>query len=379
MSALDDQNEVRRLPLAHIHEQDGARFAPFAGYNMPVRFGSILEEHAAVRERAGIFDVSHMGEVFVRGPRAAELVQWLLTNDVSSLDIGQAKYGALCNEQGGIIDDVIVYRTADEEYLICVNASRRGVDAQWIKNIVGDAAEVADESDAWGQFAVQGPAARAIVDACCDVDALSIGRFRFASAKIASAEVLIARTGYTGEDGFEVFVGSDDAESVYRALREAGKAHDMQPIGLGARDTLRLEAGLLLYGTDMDEDVSPLEAGIGFAVKLDGEDFIGAEALREQRSHGIPRAIVGLKLTERGALRGGEDVLINGQRVGVVTSASIAPSLDKAMIAHALVGREFATNDVCQIQSRNKQLEARIVSRPFYNSNHSTHVPTGEK
>lgn len=366
MSSPQSPAEVRALPLAHIHEEDGARFAPFAGYNMPVRFGSILEEHSAVRERAGIFDVSHMGEVFVRGPRACELVQWLLTNDVSTLENGQAKYGALCNERGGIIDDVIVYRTADEEYLFCVNASRRDVDARWIKEIVGDAAEVADESDAWGQFAVQGPAARAIVDACCDIDAMSIARFRFATANIGSAEVLIARTGYTGEDGFEVFVAAENAEPVYRALREAGTAHGMQPIGLGARDTLRLEAGLLLYGVDMDEDVSPLEAGIGFAVKLDGDDFIGAAALREQRGNGVPRAIVGLQLTERGALRGGEDVLCDGVKVGHVTSASVAPSLGKAMIAHALVDREFAKRQTCQIQSRSKQLEARVVSRPFY-------------
>ena len=351
---------LRRTPLYEEHKALGARLVDFAGWEMPVQYEGIKAEHEAVRTRAGLFDVSHMGEVIFRGPQAEEAVQRLVTRDVSRLTVGQAGYAAVCYESGGTVDDVLVYRTQDD-FLVVVNASNREKDVQHFRENTGDLdVEVVDESDEWALLALQGPEAVGLLQPFTETDLSSIKYYRYEVGEVEGAYAMISRTGYTGEDGFELFVRSDDAPALWRRLIEAGAA----PVGLGARDTLRLEAGMCLYGNELDAETTPLEAGIGFAVHLGKEEeFIGQQALRRDQEEGLRKRLVGFKVEGRGIARHDYPVTVDGETVGSVTSGTLSPTLNEA-IGLALVAP--GVEDEFEVVIRSRTVPVRAVSLPFY-------------
>src|SRR5918998_3812183 len=320
--------EPRRTPLYDEHKALGARLVDFAGWEMPVQYSGIKAEHQAVRNHAGLFDVSHMGEVVFRGPDAEEAVQRLVTRDVLRLTDGQVGYAAVCYEDGGTVDDVLVYRRP-EDYLVVVNASNREKDLEHFRGNTKDLnVEVADESDDWALLALQGPGAAGLLMALTDGDLPGLKYYRFLEGDVAGAEAVISRTGYTGEDGFELYLSPDGAPRVWRELLEAGAT----PTGLGARDTLRLEAGMCLYGNELDPETTPLEAGIGFAVHLHKEqEFIGQDALKKEKEEGPRKKLVGFKVEGRGIARHGRPVAVDGETVGTVTSGTQSPTLGEAV------------------------------------------------
>ena len=351
---------LRHTPLYEEHKALGARLVDFAGWEMPVQYEGIKAEHEAVRTTAGLFDVSHMGEVVIRGPQAEEAVQRLVTRDVSRLSLGQAGYAAVCYESGGTVDDVLVYRTPDE-FLIVVNASNREKDVAHFREYTEDLdAEVVDESDDWALLALQGPRAVELLQPFTETDLSSIKYYRYEVGEVDGAYAVLSRTGYTGEDGFELFVRPDDAPRVWRLLVEAGAV----PVGLGARDTLRLEAGMCLYGNELDADTTPLEAGIGFAVNLEKEqEFVGQEALRREKEEGLKKKLVGFKVEGRGIARHDYPVAVEGETVGTVTSGTLSPTLGEA-IGLALVAPDV--EDEFEVVIRNRPVAARTVPLPFY-------------
>jgi aminomethyltransferase len=351
---------LRRTPLYEEHKALGARLVDFAGWEMPVQYEGIKAEHEAVRTRVGLFDVSHMGEVVFRGPQAEEAVQRLVTRDVSRLTVGQAGYAAVCYESGGTVDDVLVYRTQDD-FLVVVNASNREKDVQHFRENTGDLdVDVVDESDEWALLALQGPEAVRLLQPFTETDLSSIKYYRYEVGEVEGAYAVISRTGYTGEDGFELFVRSDDAPALWRRLIEAGAA----PVGLGARDTLRLEAGMCLYGNELDAETTPLEAGIGFAVHLDKEsEFIGQQALRREQEEGLRKRLVGFKVEGRGIARHDYPVTVDGETVGSVTSGTLSPTLNEA-IGLALVAP--GVEDEFEVVIRSRTVPVRAVSLPFY-------------
>jgi aminomethyltransferase len=352
-----------RTPLYDAHLAAGARMVEFAGWEMPVQYKGLLEEHAAVREEVGIFDVSHMGEVTIEGPRALEAAQRLITNDLSKCSDGQAQYSALLNDKGGVIDDIIVYRFSPSRLFICVNASGREKDFEWMKSHAPQGAEVRQRSDDWAQIAIQGPKAAALVDSLCEPKVLDLGYYHFREAKVAGVRgCIVARTGYTGEDGFEVFVPPEGARKLWDALVDKGAT----PCGLGARDSLRLEVAFRLYGNDMDEDHTPLEAGLGWIVKLDKPGgFVGSEALVRQKQQGLQRKLAGFKLTGKGIARHGYPALKDGRRVGEVTSGTMSPMLKEPIgfaylpVALSKEGTSF------EVEIRGKPVAAVVVKTPF--------------
>jgi len=354
-----------RTPLHERHVRAGARMVEFAGWEMPVQYEGILEEHEAVRTRAGLFDVSHMGEVVFRGPRALESLQRLFTNDLSRCADGQAQYGCLCRDTGGIVDDVVVYRRSAEDLLVCVNAGNRHKDFDWLRDHAAGA-DVRNESDDWAQLALQGPLAQQLLQRLTNVNLSALRPFRFAPGEVAGATCLVARTGYTGEDGFELFCSPADGPRLWDALLEAGAREKLQPCGLGARDTLRLEVAYRLYGQDMTDDTSPLEAGLGWVVKLDKGDFVGRDALVRQKEQGLARKLVGFVLTEPGIARHGHPVLQDGRKVGEVTSGTRSPSL-KLPIGLAYVPPALsAEGSTFQVEIRSRPAAAKVVKTPFY-------------
>src|ERR687889_2148543 len=351
---------LRRTPLYEEHKALGARLVDFAGWEMPVQYEGIKAEHGAVRTRVGLFDVSHMGEVVFRGPQAEEAVQRLVTRDVSRLVVGQAGYAAVCYESGGTVDDVLVYRTQDD-FLVVVNASNREMDVEHFKeNIGGLDVEVVDESDEWALLALQGPEAAALLQTFTETDLSYIKYYRYEVGEVEGAYAVISRTGYTGEDGFELFVRPDDATPIWRRLIEAGAA----PVGLGARDTLRLEAGMCLYGHELDAETTPLEAGIGFAVNLEKEqEFVGQEALRREKEEGLKKRLVGIKVEGGGLAPPDHPVEGGGETVGSVPSGTLSPTLGEA-IGLALVAPYV--EDEFEVVIRNRPVAARTVPLPFY-------------
>jgi aminomethyltransferase len=340
---------------------------PFAGYEMPVQYPpGITAEHRAVREAAGLFDVSHMGEFVLRGRDALALIQRVSVNDASKLAVGQAQYSAMCRPHGGVIDDLLVYRFADR-WMLVVNASNRQKDWEWMaRQAHGMDVQLEDRSDAIALLALQGPKARRVLAPLADVDLEGIGYYRFAEGRVSGAEALIAGTGYTGEDGFELYLTADDGAAVWRALLEAGAGDGLVPAGLGARDSLRLEMGYALYGNDLDEEHTPIEAGLGWITKLGKGDFIGREVLAEQRERGVERQLVGLKLTERGFPRPGYEVLVGDRPVGVVTSGTVSPSLGVGIAMAWVPARLAALGTELAISLRGKPAAARVVKTPFY-------------
>jgi aminomethyltransferase len=344
---------------------------PFAGWEMPIQYTGIVEEHRAVRERAGLFDVSHMGELRLRGPKAEALIDSLVTNAVASLPTGKAVYTCCCNEAGTILDDLIVYKIAAQDVMVVCNAGNLAK----ISAHVGKAAAAAgvpfeDQSATTALLALQGPRAPDVLRAAeSSLSLLQLPRFGVASGEIAGLSVLVARTGYTGEDGFELFVPGAQAQDLWSRLLHAGAAFGIQPIGLGARDTLRLEAALRLYGNDIDETTDPWEAGLGWTVKLADRTFVGSAALAERKQKGSARKLVGLEMVGRGIARRGYEVVADeasGQVIGQVTSGSPSPTLGKNIALAYLPAAHANVGDAVYVRVRGKPVEARIVALPFY-------------
>jgi len=363
---------AKSTPLRARHEALGARMVPFAGWTMPIQYSGILDEHRAVRSRAGLFDLGHMGQVEVGGSDAEAFLQAVTTNDVAALAPGDAQYSLLPNEQGGVIDDVIVYRQpAGDGYMVVVNASNAAKDVAWLRErrAAMPALDVAveDVSDRTGMIAIQGPRAEAIVGRLTDADLAAIGPFRWAEATVAGIPGMVARTGYTGEDGFEFYVPIERVGELWDALMSSGADDGLVPVGLGARDTLRLEARMALYGNELGEDISPLEAGLGWAVKLEKGDFVGKEPIAAMRAAGPPRRAVGFKLTERGGSpRAGYPVRQDGRDVGVVTSGGFSPTLGEN-IGLALIERDAAgVGRPLEVMVRGRPVGAVQVKTPFY-------------
>ncbi len=357
---------LRPTPLYEAHLAAGGRMVPFAGWEMPVQYAGIGDEHQAVRTHAGLFDVSHMGEIRLEGPRALDAVQRLITNDASRLAVGQGLYSPMCLPSGGIVDDLTVFRTDEAAYLIVVNAARHAVDLAWIQEHAAGAT-VRDLSDETALLALQGPRAAAILDAAGGGAATGLPAYHCAGGQtIAGVRCAVSRTGYTGEDGFEIACPWDAAPAVWAALLEAGRAHGLIPAGLGARDTLRLEAGYMLYGNDIDEQTTPLEARLGWTVKLEKEAFIGRDALLRQKARGIARRIAGFETAERAIPRQHCAIRSDGRPVGEVTSGTFAPTLRRP-VGLGYVPTALATPGAAlEIDIRGRSVAATVVRLPFY-------------
>ncbi len=357
---------MKRTPLFECHGEHGARFVDFGGWEMPVQYTGIQKEHDAVRTHAGLFDVSHMGEVIVTGEDAVAAVNTLITNDLEKIADGQACYTAMCMPNGGIVDDLVVYRMSRQKVLICVNASNREKDFAWISEHLPEGATATDHSDEYAQIALQGPQAEALLAQLTEVELSAIGRYWFAEGAVAGEQCIISRTGYTGEDGFELYLAAESGPKVWRAL--AGLEHGPVPCGLGARDTLRLEHKYALYGNDIDESTTPLEAGLSWLTKLQKEHFIGKEALVKQKAEGIPRFLVAFKMAGRAIARQGYNIVNEaGETIGRVTSGTKSPSFGVA------IGMGYVPYDMrkagtpLKIQVRKSIEDAEVVRLPLKN------------
>lgn len=340
---------------------------PFAGFEMPVQYPpGIRAEHLAVRQAAGLFDVSHMGEFRIKGPGALDLLQRVTVNDASRLEPGKAHYSAMCREDGGTVDDLLVYRL-DEGFMLVVNAATRAGDLEWIRSRTG-ALEVTveDRSDEIALLALQGPRAQEILEPLAELELEAIGFYRHARGTVAGVDALVSRTGYTGEDGFELYVDADRAPGLWREILGAGEGAGLLPAGLGARDSLRLEAGLPLYGNDLDENRSPVQAGLGWMVKVDKGDFVGREALARQKEEGVAERLAGLRLTGRGIPRAGYPLLREGERVGKVTSGAWSPSLEAGIALGYLPVALAEPGTEVEVEVRGRTAPARVERLPFY-------------
>jgi len=359
---------LKKTPLNARHRASGAKMVPFGGWDMPVEYAGITTEHLAVRERAGLFDVSHMGQIEIAGKDALAAVQRISSNDAAKLQVGQAQYSGLLTPEGTFIDDLLVYRLAPAHFLLVVNASHILEDYAWIAEQIkpaGDAVAV-DASSRYALLAVQGPKAREVLQPLTGVDLSAMKYYWFAHGEVASVRATVSRTGYTGEDGFEIFVPPQSADRVWQAVLDAGKPFDIQPCGLGARDTLRLEAAMRLHGNDIDTTTTALEADLSWIVGWKKEDFIGAAALRAQKAAGVARKIVGFEMVDRGIARHGYHAYIGQDKAGIVTSGTQTPYLKKSIgmaylpVEHTSAGTEF------EVDIRGRRTRARVVPLPFY-------------
>ena len=354
---------LKKTPLNQLHKDLGGKMVDFGGWELPVQFSGILDEHEAVRTNVGLFDVSHMGEVIVNGAQALELLQRNTCNDVSKLEDGRAQYNGLLYPTAGFVDDILIYRIAADDYFVVVNASNSDKDFDWLRdNAKGLDVNVENVSADWAQLALQGPRAEALLQNMTHTPLADIKYYRFAKGNVEGVPAIISRTGYTGEDGFEVYVAPDEAPAIMKKLIDAGA----KPCGLGARDTLRLEAKMALYGNDIDHTTTPLEADLGWIVKLDKGDFSGRDVLQREKSEGPKRKLVGFEMVDRGIARHGYSIVDGKEEIGVVTSGTHSPTLKKAIgLAYlppdkAVPGSEFV------VLIRGKETRARVVQTPFY-------------
>ncbi|MGC9975541.1 MAG: glycine cleavage system aminomethyltransferase GcvT [Syntrophales bacterium] len=360
---------MKKTPLYDRHVALGAKIIDFGGWAMPVQYTNVIEEHNATRTKAGLFDISHMGEIEVKGPQALELLQWLLSRDIKGQAIGQIKLSVLTNEKGGIIDDVTVYRLGDERYLVVTNAGTKDKDYSWVemqRRVKGlSDVEVIDNSGQTGKIDLQGPLSQAILQNLASDDLAPLTYYHAKDTKVMDIPALVSRSGYTGEDGFEIYTDSRRIGELWDKLLEIGAPFGLKPVGLGARDTLRLEAGMMLYGTDMDETITPLEVVYGWVTSLE-KDFVGSSALKKLKEKGLSRKLVGFEMEERGIARHGYKVFKDGTEVGVVTSGTYAPTVQKA-VGLAFVPMLYSRpgTDIL-IQIRDNRARARIVELPFY-------------
>jgi aminomethyltransferase len=361
---------LKRTPLYHEHVAAGARMVPFGGWEMPVQYTGIIEEHRAARGAVGLFDVSHMGEFEVEGPGALAALQHLTTNDVAALEVGQIQYSVLCYPNGTIVDDLTVYRMGDERYMLTVNAGN--IDKDWA-HVTTSTEHVKDArwrnaSEGTGLIAVQGPKAEALVGRLADHDVTAIGYYRFARGHVAEVPTVISRTGYTGEDGFELYAPADGTVKLWKALLAAGRQDGATPVGLGARDTLRLEMKYALYGNDIDDTTNALEAGLGWVVKPAKGEFIGREALEKARTDGLRRRLIGIEMVDKAVARHGYPVQKDGRAVGVVTSGSYGPSVDKYIGIAYVETALAAVGTALDVEIRAQAKTARVARTPFYPS-----------
>ena len=359
---------AKQTPLYETHLKYGGRMVEFGGWALPVQYAGIKEEHQAVRTKAGLFDVSHMGEVLAEGPGALAFVQKLITNNASKLEINQILYSPMCYPDGGTVDDLLVYKQAEDRYLLVINAANIEKDWNWMQeHASGLDVKLTNLSDETAQLALQGPLATEILAKLTSAPLAELKYYWFMpDVLVAGKKVLLSRTGYTGEDGFELYCAPQDAAYLWEAIMEAGKPYGLQPAALGCRDTLRFEVCFPLYGHELTKDISPLEAGIGIFVKLDKEDFLGKEVLQAQKANGVKRRIVGFEMIERGVARAEYPVWVEGRQVGCVTTGSYAPSLDKNL-GLALIEAQYAqVGQQIAIEIRGKQVAAQVVSKPFY-------------
>jgi glycine cleavage system T protein (aminomethyltransferase) len=363
------ETALKRTPLHAAHVRLGARMIPFGGWDMPVQYSGIVEEHRAVRSAVGCFDVSHMGEFEFRGPDALRVLQRLTTNDVSTLEVGQVQYSLLCYEDGGIVDDLTLYRLTDDHYMMTVNASNIDKDWAWVSRHLNDwdgRVDARNVSEETGLIAVQGPHAERLLGRLSDVDVPRIGYYHFRRGRVAGVPGIVSRTGYTGEDGFELYLPAASTEAVWERLLAEGQGDGAAPIGLGARDTLRLEMKYALYGNDIDETTNPLEAGLGWVVKPAKGEFIGRAAIESVRAAGFRRRLAGFEMVERAVARHGYPILHEGAAVGVVTSGSYGPSVDKYIGIGYVPAALAAVGSAIAVEVRGRGQAARVVKTPFH-------------
>ncbi|MDD4085145.1 MAG: glycine cleavage system aminomethyltransferase GcvT [Acidaminococcaceae bacterium] len=358
----------KKTPLFASHQKYGGKIVEFGGWLLPVQYSGIIEEHAAVRTKAGLFDVSHMGEIRVEGREALAFLQNLVTNDLAGMKNGQIRYSPMCYEDGGTVDDLLIYRYGETCYLVVVNAANIDKDREWmIKNMAGFEAVLTDKSDETAQLALQGPLSTAILSKLTGEAVADIAFYHFIDdVAVAGKKTMVSRTGYTGEDGYEIYCAPEDVTHLWESIMEAGREEGLLPAGLGCRDTLRFESCLPLYGHELSAGISPLAAGLGRFVKLDKASFIGREALVRQKEAGLPLKVMGVEVTGRGIARAGYPIKADGRVIGTVTTGSPAPTLGKNMAlalvdaAYAEIGREIA------VEVRGKEIAAVIVAKPFY-------------
>ena len=360
---------MKKTKLYNIHEKAGAKIVEFAGYQMPIQYSSIIAEHKAVRNSVGVFDVSHMGEVFVKGAQALDFVQHITINDASKLIDGRVQYSAMCYEDGGIVDDLLVYRISANEFLLVVNASNLEKDFNWMKENNKFDAVLTDKSDEYSLLAVQGPGSLKVMNAICADDLSGLEYYHFLFTKIGSKDVIVSCTGYTGELGYEIyFTGSEtEAEEIWNKIfaQKETSGYDIQPVGLGARDSLRLEMGFCLYGNDIDKTTNPLEAGLGWITKLNKDSFIGKDSLQNIKSEGLKRKLCALESDEKVFPRHGYEITVGGKKAGVITSGTVSPVLEKP-IAMGYVDKDFsAEGSVVNIIIRGKEVPFKVVKLPF--------------
>lgn len=359
---------LKRTPLFECHRELGGKLVPFAGWELPVQYSGVIQEHQAVRQKAGIFDVSHMGEVFVVGAEAEKAIDAMTCNNVASLTDGKAQYSAIINPRGGVVDDIIVYRYSPRRYLICVNASNADKDFAWFCEHNKFDCEFRNKSAEFGQIALQGPLASKILSSVAGLsDIASLPYFHFQDRKAFGCDVIVARTGYTGEDGFEIFVPTSETPKAWRELLAAGTPHGMIPAGLGARDSLRLEACLPLHGHELSDDLTAYESGLGWIVKLTKGEFIGRDTLAKEKEAGSARGLVGFYVDDPGIARHGDKIFdANGLEIGWVTSGTKTPTVNKALGMAVVAAAYTKENSSLFIEVRGKRLAAHVVKRPFY-------------
>ena len=356
---------MKRTPFFDIHQKAGGKIVPFGGYEMPVQYAGIMEEHKTVRNAVGVFDVSHMGEFFAAGAQALPFLQKITVNDVSKLTPGKAQYSAMCYEDGGIVDDLLIYMLAENSYMIVVNASNIDKDWEWMKKHCPSEVTFENKSDGTALLAVQGPKSLLTMQKLTSADLSSIPYYHFVQGNLAGIDMIISRTGYTGELGFEIYFDVRHGEKIWNAIFDAGKEFGIAPIGLGARDTLRLEMGYCLYGNDIDQTTNPIEGGLGWITKLAKGEFIAKPVLERTKADGPKRKLVGMMLHEKAVPRHGYPLMASGASVGVVTSGTFSPTLEKGIAmgyvnaAHASIGSKI------QIDVRGKFIDATIVALPF--------------
>jgi aminomethyltransferase len=357
---------LKRTVFNDFHRALGARIVDFAGYEMPVRYTGDVREHLCVRTAVGLFDVTHMGEFHVSGPGAAGFLDRAVTNHVAAMAVGQALYSPMCRPDGGIVDDLLIYRRGADRFMVVVNASNIAKDFAWLEGLRPADVTLEDHSDATALLALQGPKAPQVLRGHVSEGALDLGYYRFVEGRLFGIEALIARTGYTGEDGFELYFAPEHGARVWQGLMEAGQPHGIEAVGLGARDTLRLEMGYMLYGNDIDDTTTPLEAGLGWTVKLKKGDFTGRDVLLRQKEQGLARKLVGFELDGRRVARHDMPIEKDGRVVGRVTSGTFGPSLEKP-IGMGYVETAFAeTGTPLDVVAGGARLAARVVTRPFY-------------
>ena len=358
---------MKNTALTHIHEGLGAKMLPFAGYNMPILYEGVNAEHETVRNAVGVFDVSHMGEFFISGPNALALIQKVTSNDASTLTVGKAQYSCLPNNQGGIVDDLLIYKLKEEAYLLVVNASNIDKDWDWISSRNDVKAKMENVSDDYSLLAIQGPKAVEAMQALSSVDLAAIKYYHFEVADFAGLDnVIISATGYTGSGGFEIYCKNADVEQIWTKVFEAGAAYGIKPIGLAARDTLRLEMGLCLYGNDINDTTSPLEAGLGWITKFTKE-FTNSENLKKQKEEGVTRKLVAFEMQERAVPRHDYEIVDGtGAAIGIVTSGTMSPSMNKGIgLGYVTVANSAVDNDI-YIRIRKNDVPAKVVKLPFY-------------